>query len=319
MFPGRLRLTSLTFQDEMFNRSSGTFQNTSAAISAELRKVLQGQPGYVRSDVVQLQPGSVIATVNNVFRETVVTEDKVDQVIQAAIGTSGTTGLLANASFTAVELCQSLPPPCDASTTACSAAAGRASCSCLAGFVSSLYSTSSCRACPSGQRAVDDSCQPCPFGSSGFNCNDSSLLAVVVLACVLGGVLLLLVPVLLVFCYRGRCCRSPAGHISSPYLSEQDQPWPTGVTPIPRANSNWSSMPSIELTEGGSTNTLVDRKPQSNGLGFQLKEHRWKRSASYDLSAEGMKTFKGKNTSRYSYLVQGHENPYFLPGDDKKD
>lgn len=40
-------------------------------------------------------------------------------------------------------------------------------------------------------------------------------------------------------------------------------------------------------------------------------------SGSYDLNPEGMKTFKGKNPSRYSYLVQGHENPYFLPGDGK--
>jgi hypothetical protein len=31
-----------------------------------------------------------------------------------------------------------------------------------------------------------------------------------------------------------------------------------------------------------------------------------------------MRTFKGKNPSRYSYLVQGHENPYFLSGEDKK-
>lgn len=41
-------------------------------------------------------------------------------------------------------------------------------------------------------------------------------------------------------------------------------------------------------------------------------------SGSYDLQQDGMKTFKGKNTSRYSYLVQGHENPYFLPGDEER-
>lgn len=41
-------------------------------------------------------------------------------------------------------------------------------------------------------------------------------------------------------------------------------------------------------------------------------------SGSYDLNPEQMETFKGKNTSRYSYLVQGHENPYFLPGDERK-
>lgn len=46
------------------------------------------------------------------------------------------------------------------------------------------------------------------------------------------------------------------------------------------------------------------------GLTFQ--------TGSYDLNPDGMKTFTGKNPSRYSYLVQGHENPYFLPGDENK-
>lgn len=41
-------------------------------------------------------------------------------------------------------------------------------------------------------------------------------------------------------------------------------------------------------------------------------------TGSYDLNPEGMGTFKGKTPSRYSYLVQGHENPYFLPQDNKK-
>lgn len=41
-------------------------------------------------------------------------------------------------------------------------------------------------------------------------------------------------------------------------------------------------------------------------------------SGSYDVNPEGMTTFTGKTPSRYSYLVQGHVNPYFLPGDEKK-
>lgn len=42
-------------------------------------------------------------------------------------------------------------------------------------------------------------------------------------------------------------------------------------------------------------------------------------SGSYDLNPDTMRTFKGNNPSRYSYLVQGYENPYYLPGDGKKD
>uniref|UniRef100_UPI0037E8C4CE protein HEG-like n=1 Tax=Semicossyphus pulcher TaxID=241346 RepID=UPI0037E8C4CE len=148
----------------------------------------------------------------------------------------------------------------------------------------------------------------CSFGYAGFNCNDSALLAVVVISCVLGGILIILILALLIYCFCGGRSQSKPDSSSSPYASDDtNQPWPTGITPIPRATTNWDAAPSIELTEGGSTRALVDKKHQTNGL-----------TGSYDLNPDGMKTFKGKNPSRYSYLVQGHENPYFLPGDEKK-
>lgn len=36
-------------------------------------------------------------------------------------------------------------------------------------------------------------------------------------------------------------------------------------------------------------------------------------SGSYNVTPTPMKTFTGKNRSRYNYLVQGHENPYYVP------
>ncbi|KAG7234175.1 hypothetical protein INR49_005559 [Caranx melampygus] len=54
---------------------------------------------------------------------------------------------------------------------------------------------------------------------------------------------------------------------SSPYSSgDLNQPWPAGITPIPRATTNWESAPSMEMTEGSSTRALMDKKHQSNGL-----------------------------------------------------
>lgn len=305
VFPGQLHLTSLEFEDEMYDRSSSAFQMTSARIMAALSEALKGQPGYIRSDIVQLEPGSVRASVNNVFRNTNATQAAVDQSIETAI--AGSKGLLANATFEGTDLCEALLSPCDPSTTSCRSSDGRASCSCKEGFVSDVYSTTSCKACQSGQQAVGNTCQECPFGYAGFNCDDASLLVVVILSCVLGGILLILVLVLLVYCCW-TCVKRRQKFSSSPYSNDLDQSWSTAVTPIPRANTHWSSAPSIELIEGGNANTSVDKKPQSNGL-----------SGSYDLNSEGLKTFTGKNPSRYSYLVQGHENPYFLPGDDKKD
>ncbi|XP_029363855.1 protein HEG [Echeneis naucrates] len=318
VFPGQLHLTSLTFQPEMSNRSSAVFQMTAATISAVLREALKDQQGYIRSDVFQLQPGSVLATVNNIFDKTNITEASVSRAIDAAINRS--TGFLANATFTikGENLCEQEPSFCDRTTTACSVTNARPVCSCKEGYVSNIYSESICRACPSGQYAAGDTCKPCAFGHAGFNCNDPALLAVVVISCVLGGVLLILLLALLIYYCCKRCRKSKSDPDSSPYSSDElNQPWPAGVTPIPRATTNWDASPSIEMTEGGSTRALVDNKHSSNGLGGQPKSRGWKKSGSYDLNPEGMKTFKGKNPSRYSYLVQGHENPYFLPGDEK--
>ncbi|CAI5676161.1 unnamed protein product [Oreochromis niloticus] len=317
VFPGRLHLTSLTFQDEMYNRSSKIFQMTAADISATLSNILKNQPGYIRSDVVQLEPGSVQATVNNVFSDTTETQATVNDAINEAIKTS--TGLLAQATYTSTNLCEQKPLPCDVSTTVCTDTNGHATCACKDGYISIVYSNTSCKACPSGQRAVGGVCEACPFGYAGFNCNDSALLAVVIISCVLGGVLLILILALLIYCCWRLCSNRKQDISSSPYSTEDlNQPWPTGIMPIPRANTKWDGAPSIEMTEGGSSNALVDKKHQSNGMGFQRKQKGWKKTGSYDLNPEAMMTFKGKNTSRYSYLVQGHENPYFLPGDEKK-
>ncbi|XP_071325036.1 protein HEG isoform X3 [Trachinotus anak] len=319
VFPGQLHLTSLTFQPEMSNRSSTIFQMTAASISAALRDALKNQQGYIRSDVVQLQPGSVQATVNNIFENTNATQDSVDQAITEAIANSASSsGILINATFTVKNVCEQEPLACDLATTTCKNVNGLPVCSCREGYISNIYSSKLCRACPVGQMAVGDTCQPCAFGYSGFNCNDSALLAVVVISCVLGGILLILLLALLIYCCCTRCSKSKPDPSSSPYSSgDLNQPWPTGITPIPRATTNWDA-PSLEMTEGGSTGALVDKNHQTNGLGFHPKQKGWRKTGSYDLNPDGMKTFKGKNPSRYSYLVQGHENPYFLPGDEKK-
>ena len=66
---------------------------------------------------------------------------------------------------------------------------------------------------------------------------------------------------------RRRCSERKPDSSRSPYSSEDsNKPWPTAISPIPRATTNWDAAPSMEMTEGGSTNTLVDKKRYSNGL-----------------------------------------------------
>lgn len=46
-----------------------------------------------------------------------------------------------------------------------------------------------------------------------------------------------------------------------------------------------------------------------------LNFRRFFQSGSHSPNTHGLKSFSGNNTSRYSYLVKGHENPYYLAAD----
>lgn len=313
VFPGVLHLVSLNFTKDMSDRSSAEFQRTASSISEVLREALRSQPGYIRSDVISLTQGSVVATVYNVFQTgSGATQISTNQAIERAITESGTTpSLLSKATFSASSLCAQGPlSGCDDHTTSCEDVGGMARCTCRPGYVTQLpYSNISCEACPSGQRAEGDVCQPCSFGYAGFNCNDSSLLAVVVVSCVLGGILLIIILALIFYCWRGRSYegKPDPNTSSSPYPVENFHgAWPGQGLTIPRATSHWEGA-GLEMTEGGSTHALVEQKPHTNGG-----------TGSYDVTTDSMNTFKGKNPSRYSYLVQGHENPYFIPGDESR-
>lgn len=68
-------------------------------------------------------------------------------------------------------------------------------------------------------------------------------------------------------CISWRGSKSKPDNSSSPYSPRKvNQPWPTGVTRLPRATTKWDTTPPIEMSEGGSTRTLVDRNHQTNGL-----------------------------------------------------
>ncbi|RXN03460.1 mucin-2-like isoform X2 [Labeo rohita] len=271
---------------------------------------LRNQPNYINSTVTKLISGSIVATVNSFFEPiSPVTEELVTSAMTDAITNcpAASCGILANAEYIATNLCDQIPPPCDADTTACEAKNGTADCPCKPGHVHDPYQTRSCRVCPSGYKAQDDTCVRCPFGYSGFNCDDSSLLALVVVACVLGGILLIVILAVLIYICVNRSKKSSNSNYNSPYpANEFRATWaPQDVSHIPRVTLSSSSSidgtgNSIEMSEG------LGKKGYSNGM-----------SGSYDLRTDVMRTFKDINPTRYSYLM-GHENPYFIQGDEKR-
>ncbi|XP_048859172.1 uncharacterized protein si:ch211-198m17.1 isoform X4 [Brienomyrus brachyistius] len=302
VFPGTLHVKTLAFQSEMSNRSSQAFQEVAAMISQELGVALMDQPGYVKTIVQELREGSVVASVDNIFKlGSNATKQSTIGAIGAAIqGCAGNCGLLTWAEFKATDLCKQELAPCDLQTTNCVFQDnGTAKCICKEGYIPSLYSNTSCAACLSGERSENGKCVPCSFGYGGFNCHDSYLLAMVVISCVLGSLLLILLLAFISYYLR----RSPPkSSYNSPYLSdEMSSVWPhQDVTHIPRASSSWDPT-QMEMMETGNADSGLGSKLHGNGA-----------MESCSVVPEDMRTFKGKNSSRYSYLIQGHQNPYFV-------
>nr|XP_015217588.1 PREDICTED: mucin-13 [Lepisosteus oculatus] len=302
VFPGTLHLVNINYKTSMSDKSSKDFKETAFSISTELRGILKNTKGYLNSLVLELKQGSVVASIQNIYEPSSdATVSSVKEDITKAIQNSS---FFLNASYTARDLCQGSQSPCDTTSTICSyLASGIAKCTCIPGFLESPYSNRSCMACLSGYKQDGAQCVKCPFGYAGFNCSDSSLLAVVVISCVLGGLLLIVVLAFIIYC----CRKSKGSTYGSPYPAEDFLVWPKQEVPrIPRASTSWDPAP-MEMTENGSTRVLVNKHHQGNGA-----------TESYDLDAEDLKTFKGKNQSRYSYLCHGQENPYFVADEDKK-
>lgn len=305
-FPGTLRVMR-NFTEDMKNPQSAAFQQIASEIVTALNGAYRNIAGYINSTVLELRAGSVVATVSSVFEpNSPATQNITMQALSDAINKSSN-GILSGSTFTASTLCNSNPPPCDATTTDCvDTGNGSPLCDCKSGYISTGFETRSCSACPSGQKSVNNVCVDCPFGYSGFNCNDSSLLALVVVACVLGGLMLIMIVAIIIYNIVSSKKPKQVPYTHSPYSPDEYRTWPAErIAPIPRATVSNSADSgtgnAMEMNEPG------NRKSHSNGM-----------TGSYDLMPLENNTFKGKTPSRYSYLVQGHENPYFIPGDEQR-
>uniref|UniRef100_H3AZA2 EGF-like domain-containing protein n=1 Tax=Latimeria chalumnae TaxID=7897 RepID=H3AZA2_LATCH len=188
-FPGKLHLIDEEYTDAMADSSSQIFQKTANEITATLREALKGTEGYLNSLVLKLERGSVVAIVENLYDpDSSISTRKVQHgqqvshlcvyIVSSACGSNAC-----------------------GSNTICKLTNGEVSCECKVGYFKLFPKDRTCTvACPSGEKLQDKVCVKCPFGYAGFNCSDSSLLAVVVISCVLGGLLLLMFIALIVTC-----------------------------------------------------------------------------------------------------------------------
>uniref|UniRef100_A0A8C1VJ69 Mucin 13b, cell surface associated n=1 Tax=Cyprinus carpio TaxID=7962 RepID=A0A8C1VJ69_CYPCA len=306
IFPGSLTLSEM-FKPEMTDRKSEEFQIVSNRIENELSIVLNGN-GYIRSIVLSLRQGSIIAEVQNFYdMSSTVTKELVESQIREAITENKISGAT---EFKENSVCDL--GACDNTTTKCEElVSGVAMCTCKEGYVRSESTSQACLACPNGQKAVDSKiCEKCPFGYAGFNCNDPYLLVVIVVSTVLGALLIIFIVALIVVSFRNQKEDSSSEVDFSSSYGNKELHKPTGIPRIPRANpeASWKSN-NLEMTDSGSNQALVIRdRPESK--------------ARYTGFDEDM-SYRGHAPPAYSgYGGRGVDNggvhnPYFRHDDDR--
>eukprot|EP00062_Callorhinchus_milii_P015956 gi/632967049/ref/XP_007899757.1/ PREDICTED: mucin-13 [Callorhinchus milii] len=291
IFPGTLHLKNKKFSEAMKQKNSKEFHSLANKIQNLMKNIFADEPNYLKSIVRKLEKGSVEVHLDTLFGlASKVTEDSIHRKINNFIKNCTDCGPLSiGDTYSGESICHR--NYCDINTTKCKNKDGLVSCDCLPGYYKFTPSDRSCKACTSGFKLVNGICVKCPFGYRGFNCNESFLLAVVVISCVLGCLLLLFI--LIAACLWCKKSTSNSSCGSQDYVM-----WPKADVPkIPRVTMNWESH-QLEMQENGSTNSLTD-------------------SGRTAEKTEGLKTFKGKQPSRYTYLCQGQENPYYI-SDEKK-
>ncbi|XP_078135878.1 uncharacterized protein LOC144536550 isoform X2 [Sander vitreus] len=258
VFPGQLILIELTYKETMSDNTSPEFQSTSKEITEALLNVFEDLMGYSESTVLALQPNKaskvwsrsetgVSADVEIIFTEQAeITTVQVTEKIKTA---SSGDGVLKHAEFKDTNLC--VKKPCDESSTTCKWADGSFNCTCSDNYIKTDYTTKMCIACPSGQKTEgSEKCVNCPFGYSGFNCNESWKLVLVIVGSVLGGLLLItliLLPVVARKSSKKSSKMNKNADIGKPYISH------------PPANK-----PLVNSSLANSRATSVNR--QDNGL-----------------------------------------------------
>ncbi|XP_067148235.1 protein HEG-like isoform X2 [Apteryx mantelli] len=193
-FPGRLSLR-YPVPIAVSPALAVELSQTATELERLFQRILGALDSYVSSSVLEPQSGSEWVTILHNFSVlSSVTARQVEEAVaqfQERCQTSDPSCRFLRdiVSYRSLSLCEL--EPCDPVSTACIFQDGLARCSCRPGYRSAHPMDRACTACRSGFRLQDGSCRRCPFGFSGWQCEEPFLLALVLVS-ISGGALLLM-------------------------------------------------------------------------------------------------------------------------------
>ncbi|XP_029384239.1 mucin-13-like [Echeneis naucrates] len=346
VFPGQIGLPNVEYNQNMSNKDSFIFINTTRRITDALDIVYDTTEGYSHSEVLQLlesnggarstNPSRVTAVVDIIFSaNSDITSTDVDDKIKAAANNPDS--ILGGANFTEQSLCDRTP--CDELTTNCESSDGSFTCGCDPGYIRTNFSERMCIACPSGQKASESECVDCPFGYSGFNCNSPWELVLVIVGSVLGGLLLITLILLPIVARKSpkksseKNRNADIGHYVNPspakaplvngHYSLPSSRAPSvngsafgnaGVPRIPRATatSSWDRATNLEMTRSNPVgrNPRLYEDPDNVNPYINSQQER-PSSNSYAQSRSQINPYAQSQS-------QGQSNPYYVHDDGRR-
>lgn len=226
-FPARVSLSALMWDPNNLSAEPN--------VSAQFQGILGNIEGYLSTSVSMehWDGGSHVTVLHHFSTFSAVTEQMLNETVSLCPGQDGGCAVpLPGGSYQVLSLCDFAP--CDPLSSLPQCHRGLVTCPCRLGYYKFSSGDRACTVCTSGFHWEDSSCQRCPFGFTGFNCDEPFLLSLVVQSGLLCLLVAACVSLLILYSRRKKSQRPKLFDIRAPGLPSDQR-----VLSLPRAQFSW--------------------------------------------------------------------------------